>query len=117
MKTKLKIKRFFFESFRPRTRDDYAEIFTRGIKEREGDNAVYPWLWLRVLCVLLITYTVYAVVNASMPGAGDREVFYFVGGAFLDTAFLVLLFELYPKKDFPLITVLCVCALGGTASD
>lgn len=117
MKTRLKIKRFFFESFRPRTWDDYAEIFTRGIKEREGDNAVYPWLWLRVLCVLLITYTVYAVVNASMPGAGDREVFYFVGGAFLDTAFLVLLFELYPKKDFPLITVLCVCVLGGTASD
>ncbi|MDE6442641.1 MAG: PrsW family intramembrane metalloprotease [Clostridia bacterium] len=117
MKVKQHIKKFFYESFRVRSKDDYAKLFTRGTGECEGENCVYPWFWLRVLCVLGIAYTLYAVINATLPGAGDWEVFYFVGASFLDIAFIVLLYELYPKNDISLLTLLCVMVIGGTAAD
>lgn len=117
MKFKSGVKNFFYESFRPRTKDDYAEFFARGTGKCDGKNNVYPWLWLRVLCVLAIVYTAYAVMNATMPGAGDWETFYFVGAAFLDIAFIVLLYELYPENDISLLTLLGVMVIGGSAAD
>ena len=88
---KARIKEFFYQSFRPRNAADYKKLF------KKNGAAVYPWFYLRVFAVLTIVFVLYAVINATMPGAGDWETFYFVGGAFMDFALLALLYELYQR--------------------
>lgn len=110
-------RKFFYESFRVHGKDEYAEIFRRGTSDTDGVNTVYPWFYLRVFAVLAAVFALYALINAAMPGAGDRETLYFMGGAFMDVALLVLLFELYPYKDFSLISLTAVCVIGGSFAD
>ena len=108
---------FIFESFRVHTKDEYAEIFRRGTTDTDGVNTVYPWLYLRVFAVLAAVFALYALINSTMPGAADWETLYFVGGAFTDVALLVLLYELYPYKDFSLLSLTVICVTGGSFAD
>lgn len=98
---KMRWREFLSESFRAHKKEEYAEIFKRGTTDTDGVNTVYPWFYLRVFAVLAVVFALYALINSAMPGAADWETLYFVGGAFMDAALLVLLYELYPYKDFP----------------
>lgn len=108
---KARIKEFFYQSFRPRNAEDYKKLF------KKSGTAVYPWFYLRVFAVLTIVFVLYAVINATMPGAGDWETFYFVGGAFMDFALLALLYELYPYDDLSVFKLAAVCVIGGSFAD
>ena len=102
-------KRFVYETFRPRTREDYAEIFTRG---RGGDDKTpYPWFYSRVFLFCLFLFSIlcfgYSFSELNIPSV------LFAGGIFADLTFIVLLFEMYPKRDMPLFVPVAVLFAGG----
>lgn len=101
--------KFAYETFRTRSGSDYSEIFTRGRGE-EGKSP-YPWLYARVFlcCFLLFCFVclAYSVSELNFPEA------IVTGGVLLDITFIVLLFELYPGRDMPLILPLSVFFVGG----
>lgn len=115
MKFKEGLKKFFYETFRPRTRADYAEIFSRGGK---GDAVTgknpYPWFYSRVL---LACFFVYAALSFGYSLSGlNFLATAFAGGIFADLVFIILLYELYPGRDVALILPLAVLFAGGLFS-
>ena len=116
-KIKTRLKQYFLQSFRKRTKDDYKNIFTRGLDGGNTAYRVYPWFYLRVLAVFFVVFTVYAVTVSVLHGSAmDRLSFYIIGGSFLDIAMLVLLYELYPHNDFSLLKIACVTFVAGSAA-
>lgn len=112
MKIKNALKRFAYETFRPRTKEDYTELFTRG---RGGDEKTpYPWFYARVLLISLLLFTMLCVgyslsdLNFLMVAAA--------GGFFADLTFIILLAEIYPKRDLPLLTPIVALFAGGVLS-
>lgn len=112
MKIKNALKRFAYETFRPHSREEYAELFSRG---HGGDKKTpYPWFYARVLLISLLLFTVlclsYSVsdLNFLMVAAA--------GAFFADVTFIVLLVEIYPKRDLSLLTPIAVLFAGGIIS-
>lgn len=105
------LKKFGYETFRPRTGADYAEIFTRG---GGGEDVPYPWFYSRVILGGLFLFSLlcigYKISEINFPAVS------FAGGIFADLAFIILLFEIYPKRDFPLIAPLAALFAGGLLS-
>lgn len=102
-----------------RGKDEYAELFSRGLKGDKGKNAVYPWLYLRAGLLLLGLAAVFTFIVCIISQSGwsmYRLTLYFASAIVVDTTFLILLFELSPRRNFSLLA-LTVCALaGGTAA-
>lgn len=112
MRFKNALKRFAYETFRPHSKEEYAELFSRG---HGGDEKTpYPWFYARVLLISLLLFTVLCVayslsyINFFMVAA--------TGGFFADLAFIILLVEIYPKRDLPLLTPIAVFFAGGILS-
>ena len=112
MRVKNALKKFAYETFRPHSREEYAELFSRG---HGGDEKMpYPWFYSRVLLISLLLFTVLCVaydaseINFLMVAA--------VGAFFADVTFIVLLVEIYPKRDLPLLTPVLVLFAGGIFS-
>lgn len=112
MKAKEALKKFAYETFRPRTREDYAELFTRG---RGGEErASYPWLYARALLFFLLLFSALSVCySASFINLFSLA---FAGGIFGDLTFIILLYELYPKRDLSLLTLAAALVFGGLIS-
>lgn len=106
------IKKFAYETFRPRTRADYAEVFSRG---GGGDGrAAYPWLYSRAL---LLCFFLFALLSLGYALTGlNFLAVAAAGGAFADIAFIILLYELYPGRDFPLAAPFAAMFAGGILS-
>lgn len=112
MKIKNALKRFAYETFRPRSKEDYTELFTRG---RGGDEKTpYPWFYARVFLFCLLLFTVVCVGFSASNN--DFIIVAFAGGIFADLTFIVLLCEIYPKRDFPLLTAVFALFAGGLLS-
>lgn len=112
MRFKNALKRFAYETFRPHSKEEYAELFSRGHGGEE--RTPYPWFYARVLLIGLLLFTVLCVgyslskLNFLMVAAA--------GGFFADLTFIVLLVEIYPKRDLPLITPVLALFAGGVLS-
>ena len=112
MRFKNALKKFAYETFRPHSREEYAELFSRG--HGGDDSTPYPWFYARVLLFSLLLFTVLCVgydaskINFLMVAA--------VGAFFADITFIVLLVEIYPKRDLSLLTPVLVLFAGGIFS-
>lgn len=113
-KFKKALKRYFYETFRPRTRADYAEVLTRG--ESAGAAGRYPWLYMRVLLVCFALYAVCSLVKYVAPSASMLPVVVLLASLPVNLAFLIAVYELYPFRDLSLLTVLACAAVGGLLS-
>lgn len=112
MRFKSTVKNFIYETFRPRSRADYAEVFSRG--NGGGESVPYPWLYSRAL---LLLFFLFSVISLSFYLSGLNFIAVaFAGGAFADAVFIILLYELYPKRDFLFATPFVVFVLGGILS-
>lgn len=111
-KIKSEIKRFLYESFRPHSKSEYAEIFTRG--NGSDGHGSYPWLYARVWFLCIAMFTI-AVVGKSVSGLNTASL-YFLGASFGNLGFIILLYELYPSRDFSLISLLAAVFAGGVIS-
>ena len=107
----------FKETFRARSKAEYKEIFTRGLNEdNSGVSGAFPWLYVRAFFVLLVLFTVNILVLRLTNNQLYIPSVIFLGGITFTVPFIVLLFELYPKRDVSLFLVLALLVAGGTAA-
>lgn len=104
---KARFKRYFYETFRPRGREDYRKLFTCG----KGEGGAYPWFYMRVLLCGLLCFgamgLAYSLSSLNFPTVIAA------GGAFADLTLITLLYELYPQKDIPFLVPVCVFFVAG----
>lgn len=109
MRFKNALKKFLYETFRPRTGADYAAVLSK-----QADGKAFPWLYSRVL---LLSLLLFAAISFAYRFSGINFIAVaFTGGVFADLVFLVLLYELYPSRDFSFPVLLAVFAAGGILS-
>ena len=106
------LKNIAYEGFRPHSKAEYAELFTRGGKSQSC--ARYPWFYARVWLVCLAAFAI-SVIGYSVSALNASTVIA-VGATFGNIGLIVLFFELYPDRDLSLITLLAVVLLGGVAA-
>ncbi|MCD8205103.1 MAG: PrsW family glutamic-type intramembrane protease [Clostridia bacterium] len=110
------MKRFFAETFRCHGKREYEEVFTRGVKSKKGTNDVYPWMYLRFFVLLFALFT---LVLVAMYGFGNVLLYptaVALGGICFTLPFMLLLYEIYPGKDFSLAKLLGIIVIGGIFS-
>ncbi len=108
------VKNYLSNTFRPRKFADYSEVFTRGADGLRRSR--YPWLYSRVIWALFALYAVCATVEFFAPNALFAPSVVFLGGAFVNFSYLVLCFELYPKRDLSLFGFVFCMIAGGALS-
>lgn len=113
---KSKIQIFFSETFRPHTKQEYAEVFSRGITDRDGEKRNYPWLYIRVFALLLVLFAV-TVLAYRLTGYSVGFITAIIfGGLLFNIPVLVLFYELSPKKDISILSLLFLVLIGGAVT-
>ena len=114
MKIKIKegIKRYFYETFRPRSKEDYAEVLSRGNGGK--GKTPYPWFYSRVFLVCFLLFSLICL-GYSLSDINFIAVA-FAGGIFADLTFIVLLYELYPQRTISLFAPVAALFAGGLLS-
>lgn len=119
-KSKLSIARakiiyFFKETFRAHSKAEYREIFSRGLKDNnEGITGTFPWLYVRVFFALIILFSVNVLVLRLTNNTYFVPSVIFLGGITFTVPFIILLYELYPKRGISLFMLIAVLVGGGT---
>lgn len=112
-----KIIYFFKETFRAHSKAEYREIFSRGLNEdNSGVSGAYPWLYVRAFFALFILFTVNTLVLRLTNNALFVPSVNFLGGITFTVPFIILLYELYPKRDVSLLMIIALLVVGGTVS-
>ena len=115
--TRAKITYFFKETFRAHSKAEYREIFSRGLNEdNEGITGEFPWLYVRAFFALLILFTINVVILRVTENSLFVPSVTFLGGITFTVPFILLLYELYPKRDVSLFTIIAVLVGGGTVA-
>ena len=112
-----KITYFFKETFRFRSKAEYKEIFSRGLNEdNAGVSGAFPWLYVRAFFALLVLFTINVLVLRLTNNTLYVPSVIFLGGITFTVPFIILLFELYPKRDVSLFLILGLLVVGGTVA-
>lgn len=111
-----RLKKWFSETFRAHTKEEYKEFFTRGFDGKDSLNNVYPWVYMRmlVLCFLLFAATTFFMRVSG--NAISYPAMIFLGAIFVNLPFITLIYELCPKADLSFLKLMFVLVVGGTAS-
>lgn len=115
---KEKIKYFFKETFRPHSKEEYAEVFTRGLGGNCNDNIVrkVPWLYIRVFALNLILFATIAFSFRLTKYSADYQTAILFGGLLFNVPLFIFFFELYPKRDLSLLKLAAVLLVCGVIS-
>ena len=114
---KAKITYFFKETFRAHSKAEYREIFSRGLNEdNSGVTGAFPWLYVRAFFALLILFTINVVILRVSESSLFVPSVTFLGGITFTVPFIILLYELYPKREISLFLLIAVLVGGGTLS-
>lgn len=118
-KRKLKrerIKKWFSETFRAHSKEEYKEFFTRGFDGQTRLNTVYPWVYMRmlVLCFLLFAATTFFMRITG--NAISFPTMILLGAVFVNLPFVTLIYELCPETDLSFTKLMFVLIIGGLAS-
>lgn len=115
--TRAKITYFFKETFRAHSRAEYKEIFSRGLNEdNSGVTGAFPWLYVRTFFALFILFTVNVLILRLTDNTLYIPSVTFLGGITFTVPFIVLLYELYPKRNLSLFMIIAVLVGGGTCA-
>lgn len=112
-----KISFFFRETFRAHSKAEYREIFSRGLSDdNNGITGAFPFLYVRVFLAFLILFTVNVLVLRLTDNMLYLPSITFLGGITFTVPFIILFYELYPKRDIALFVLLAILVVGGTIS-
>ncbi len=117
-RAKEKLKYFFKETFRPHTKEEYAEVFTRGLNGncRDDIERKLPWLYIRVFALNLILFALIAFSFKLARYSADYQTAILLGGLLFNIPLFMFFFELYPKRDLSLLKLVAVLLIGGVLS-
>ncbi|MCD8201165.1 MAG: PrsW family glutamic-type intramembrane protease [Clostridia bacterium] len=110
------VRRFFAETFRCHGKTEYEEIFTRGLRRKKGTNTVYPWLYIRFFVILFAIFTLFLVTMYCFGNILLYPSAVAFGGICFALPFILLIYELYPKKDLSVVRLLGIVVVGGLLS-
>lgn len=116
---KTKFKSFFVNALKPRKSAEYAEIFSRGLKEEDKTAQAEPrkpWLYLRILAFGFIAFSLAVSIFCLFNSQMDYAIAVFFGGLFCNVALLFFFFELYPKRDLSIALLSLLVLFGGLLS-
>lgn len=107
----------FRETFRAHSRNEYREFLTRGLGgDRLGITGTYPWLYVRIFFVLFILFTINTLILRFTGNTMYVPTVTLLAGITFLVPFIVLLYEIYPKRDLSSIKLFGILVLGGTAA-
>lgn len=115
---KERIKYFFKETFRPHSKEEYAEVFSRGLGANCSEEVArkLPWLYIRVFALNLVLFALAAFVFRVASYTADYLTAILFGGLLFNIPLFVFFFELYPKRDLSLLKLVAVLLIGGVIS-
>ncbi|MGN0812346.1 MAG: PrsW family glutamic-type intramembrane protease [Candidatus Coproplasma sp.] len=114
---KSKVRNFFKQTFRRHTNMEYAELLTRGIRGKKGVNRKYPWAYCRLFALLFVLLAVFLLIVRFTYNELFAPTIIVLSSTCFNLAFLMLLYELYPKRDLSYLAVLLAMLIGGTAAN
>lgn len=113
------IAEFFRQTFRRHGGGEYSELLTRGLHSgnNKGLNRKYPWAYIRLFALIFVLFAVFLLIIRFTSNELFVPMVTLLGAASFNLTFLLLLFELYPKKDLSFMAVLLAMLLGGAFSN
>ena len=112
--TRARITYMFRETFRAHSRDEYREFLTRGLGEdKRGITGTYPWLYVRIFFILFILFTVNTLVLRFTGNTLFVPTVTLFAGITFTIPFMVLLYEMYQKRDLNCLKLLGILIIGG----
>lgn len=109
---------FFKETFRAHYGAEYRELFSRGLHKGDtgGLSGAFPFMYIRAFFIFLMLFTLNTLVLRLTENALFVPSIIFLGGITFSVPFTVFLYELYPKRDLSLFSIMCLLVGGGTAA-
>lgn len=107
---------FFKETFRRRSKSEYGELFSRGLRDDGSANRAYPWLYMRLLWLFFVLFGFLSLILLLTNNRIGYPTVIFFGGIFVNVPFLVCLYELYPRRDLSLVALIAAMTIGGAVS-
>lgn len=114
---KSKIVQFFKQTFRRHTSMEYAELLTRGIRGRKGVNKKYPWAYCRLFALLFVLLAVFLLIVRFTYNELFAPTIIVLSSTCFNLAFIMFLYELYPKRDLSYLSILLAILMGGTLAN
>ena len=115
--TRARITYMFRETFRAHSKDEYREFLARGLGEnKRGITGTYPWLYVRVFFILFILFTLNTLVLRFTGNTLYVPTVTMLAGITFTIPFMVLLFELYQKRDLSVLKLFGILVIGGTVA-
>lgn len=111
------IANFFKLTFRRHTNLEYAELLTRGIRGKRGVNRKYPWAYCRLFALLFVLLAVFLLIVRFTYNELFAPTIIVLSSTCFNLSFMVLLYELYPKRDLSFLAVLLAMLIGGTVAN
>ncbi|MGN1373661.1 MAG: PrsW family glutamic-type intramembrane protease, partial [Candidatus Coproplasma sp.] len=112
-----KIRNFFRQTFRRHTNMEYAEFLTRGIRGKKGVNRKYPWAYCRLFALLFVLLAVFLLIVRFTYNELFAPTIIVLSSTCFNLSFLLFLYELYPKRDLSMLSVVLALLIGGTAAN
>lgn len=117
---KAKLGYFFKETFRAHSKEEYAEVFRRGLKKSDGDlsrvEKKLPWLYIRIFALNVILFTLLVLAYRLTSYTVGYMAAIVCGGLLFNVPLLIFFYELYPKRDCSLAALLLVLLIGGATA-
>ncbi len=108
-----KIKKFFKETFRAHTKQEYKEFFTHS---GDGEYKTYPFVWLRVLVLELIIFAIVLIVSEFTGYDTFWSYSVLTGGLLINIPVFILVYELYPSRDIGFLKYFIAFFVGGVVA-
>ena len=114
-------KNLFAQVFKSHTAEERAEILRAGVVEKNepsriSSNDLQPWLYSRVLFILLLVFGIFEICLLSFKNANVIPGIMFVGSLLMPFSILTMYFELNAHKDISFYSVIGIFFLGGAMS-
>lgn len=113
-----RVRYFFSETFRPHSREEYAEVFMCGLQSGGAEQSYkkLPWLYIRIFALNVILFASLVLARRLTGYAASYVTAILFGGLLFNVPLLVFFYELYPKRDFSLLKLFTVLLIGGAVS-
>lgn len=112
------ITEFFRQTFRRHGGGEYSELLTRGMHgDNKGVNKKYPWAYVRLFTLIFVLFAVFLLIIRFTSNELFVPTVTLLGAVCFNLTFLLLLYELYPKKDLSFMAVLLAMLIGGASSN
>ena len=111
-----RVKKWFSETFRAHSKDEYTEFFTRGFDGKDSVNKVYPWLYMRMLVLCFVLFSAITFFMKLSGNAISFPAMVFLGALLVNLPFITLIYELCPNADISFLKLMLVLVIGGSVS-